>query len=97
MSVCVSPRVALLSNITGEVAFSAEYICLGRGNLLALGVLETGILDLLSGLIDGLVAVLSSATSVWCCGAGGGLFRILLLGLLSLDLLNLFLGLLDIL
>lgn len=97
VSVCLCPRVALLSTISGEIAFAAEWICLSGGNLLALGLLQAGVLDLLSGLINGLVAVLASGTSVWCCGTGGSLLRILLLGLLSLNLLNFLLGLFDVL
>lgn len=86
-----------------------SHSCSCRGDLLALLVLQGGLLrdvvgDLLDGLSVGFVSVLgSSMGGVGAVGlggrssAGGGLLAVLLLGLLSLDLLDLLLGLFDVL
>lgn len=92
--------------MSGRDDISAESGSLCGGDLLAFLLLQIGLLDVFSDLVNsvvvGLVAVLGSGsgTSVGqgrSCGAGGGLLSILLPGLLSLDLLNLLLGLFDIL
>lgn len=80
--------------------------CLCGSNLLALLVLQSGLLDvfsdLLDGLIVGLVTVLGAGRGISVGrrrfgGTGRGLLNILVLGLLGLDLLDLFLGLLNVL
>lgn len=74
--------------------------CLCRSNGLLLLVLNGSVLDLLGDLLDlvvGLLSVGGGTVSVGRGIAGRGLLTVLLLGLLRLNLLDLLLGLLDVL